>query len=350
MSRSSYYRHLLAACLLHCVPAVTALPAQGTSPTAGNQQRLTVMTWNLEWFFDDISGDNYSKLAREKTAPNRPAWAWHRDAIAKSISKAKPTILALQEVESRRILWYLTQALERNHQLDYEELGIESKDHFTEQDVGIIFRAPADVLSATQLMQTKSMSADKRYYNVSKHLMAVFQFPVGNDVERVIVINIHLRSRPEGEELRMRQARLIHHWIKDTIAGGENVIVLGDTNTEERGDTTRIGSDLAVLCGRETESVEDDLYDLHLKLSRQDRQTHLLADRQFDRILVSKSLLEDDPTRRDLVFEKIEVLPELAIQGKADGAEEHWEQFWKLPASERDLSDHYPVQATFIVQ
>ena len=308
------------------------------------------MTWNLEWFYDDVPGDNYSKLAVEKTAPGRPAWAWRRDAVAKSIHQAQPTILALQEVESRRILWYLTRALDRDHSLSYQELGHESSDHFTEQDVGMLFRAPADVLSTTQLMQTRSMSASKRYYDVSKHLMAVFQFPVGKDFERIIVMNIHLRSRPEGAELRVRQARLVHHWLKDAIARGENVIVLGDTNTEERGDTIRIGSDLAVLCGRETETTADDLYDLHLKLPRGERQTHLLPDRQFDRILVSQSLLDDDPSRSDLVFEKIEVIPDLAIQGKADVPEEHWDQFWKMPADQRDLSDHFPVQATFKVQ
>ena len=66
--------------------------------------------------------------------------------------------------------------------------------------------------------------------------------------------------------------------------------------------------------------------------------------------MVSKSLLQDDPSRPDLVFESIEVLPELAIQGEADVPEEHWEQYWKLPADQRDLSDHFPVQATFQVQ
>lgn len=340
--------------LVVCGSLITAL--LGASHTQAQRTRrdeaekLTVMTWNLEWFYDESPGDNFSELARQKTAPNRPAWAWHRDAIAASISKARPTILALQEVESRRILWYLTQALKRDHSLEYEELGNESEDHFTEQDVGILFRPPADVLSTTNLKQTQAMFDTKRYYDVSKHLMAVFEFPTGSDVEKVIIMNIHLRSRPEGRELRTRQARLVHYWMRDAIARGENVIVLGDTNTEERGDTTRIGSDLAVLCGRETETTEDDLIDLHLRLSPQQRQTHLLAGRQFDRIMVSKSLLVDDPARPDLVFESIKVLPDLAIQGKPDVPEQHWERYWKLPADQRDLSDHFPVQATFTVQ
>lgn len=309
-----------------------------------------MMTWNLEWFYDEVASDNYSKLAREKSAPNRPAWAWHRDAVARSIQESQPTILALQEIESRRILWYLTRSLERAHSLQYQELNIESGDHFTEQDVGYLFRAPADVLSVSQLMQTSAMFESKNYYDVSKHLMAEFQFPAGKRFEKVIVMNIHLRSRAEGEPFRLKQARLVHHWMKDAIARGENVIVLGDTNTEEQGDTTRKKSDLSILCGHETADTKDDLYDLHLRLSGDQRQTHLLNNRQFDRILVSKSLLQDDPSRPDLVFESIEVLPQLAIQGEPDEPEEHWEQFWKLPADERDLSDHFPVQATFSVQ
>ena len=286
----------------------------------------------------------------EKAAPNRPGWAWRRDAVAARINKVRPTILAVQEVESRRILWYLTQALQREHSLEYQELANESSDHFTEQDVGMLFRQPADVLSTTQLMQTRAMSNSNRYYDVSKHLMGVFELPAGDGVERVIVMNIHLRSRPEGEELRRRQARLVHYWMRDAITRGENVIVLGDTNSEERGDTTCAGSDLALLCGHETATTDDDLYDLNLRLPRDRRQTHLLSDRQFDRIMVSKSLLEDDPARPDLVFESIDVLAELAIQGQPDVPEEHWQRYWKLPADQRDLSDHFPVQATFKVQ
>ncbi len=330
-----------------------AISISAASPAAAEDappEKLTVMTWNLEWFYDDISADNYSKLAREKAAPDRPSWDWRRDAVAKRINQARPTILAVQEIESRRVLWYLSRALDRDHSLEYQELSIEGRDHFTEQDVGMLFRSPAEALSTVQYRQTKQMIASKRYYDVAKHLLGVFEFPAGDDVERVMVMNVHLRSRAEGEPLRIKQARLIHHWIHEAIERGENVIVLGDTNTEERGDVMRAESDLGILCGRETKTTKDDLYDLHHRLPGQQRQTHLLPDRQFDRIMVSQSLLDDDPGRADLVFESIQVLPELAVQGKRDVPEEHWDRFWELSPDERDLSDHYPVQATFTVR
>ena len=324
--------------------------AQSTSATNGSEN-LTVMTWNLEWFYDEYDGDNFSKLAKEKTAPSRAEWDWHRDSVAKSISEVKPTILALQEVENRRVLWYLSRALDRNHKLEYEELCDQSTDHFTEQDVGLMFRSPVEAISTTHYKLTQRLRKTKQYFDLTKHIQGTFEFPMGDgNVERLVVLNIHWRSRPEGEPLRLRQARLVNHWIADLIKSGHNVILLGDTNTEEKGDTTRPESDLGIACGLHTESKDDDLVDLHLKLPKDKRRTHLLPDRQFDRIMVSRSLLEDAPDRRDLVFSDIQVLRELTIREGQDSEAEHWENYWSVPQSKRDLSDHYPVMATFEIR
>jgi endonuclease/exonuclease/phosphatase family metal-dependent hydrolase len=336
-----------------CLLTVTACSGQQSADRlSGNSEpssteALTVMTWNLEWFYDEKQGDNYSKLAKEKSAPSRPAWDWRRDQVASSIAEAKPTILAVQEVENRRVLWYLSQALERNHKLDYQELCVQGRDHFTEQDVGMMIRPPVDVVSIFQGGYLKRMRSDGRHYDVTKHLMAVLEYQQGEISERVIVMTVHLRSRPEGEPLRLRQARLLHHWIADRILGGENVIVLGDFNTQESGETTRPQSDIGIASGLETPTREDDLVDLNLRLAAGERQTHLLDGRQFDRILCSRSLLRDDPSRVDLVFKKIEVRRDLAVRGRQDTPEQHWETYWTLPPGERDLSDHFPVVATF---
>ena len=314
-------------------------------------EKFTVMTWNVEWFFDDDPGDNYSKLAKEKTAPSRADWDWHRDAVARSINIAKPTVLALQEVENRRVLYYLSRALEREFKLKYEEVCDQSGDHFTEQDVGLMYRAPADLLSRSHMAMTRDQRKTQNYFDLSKHIIGVFSVPTGTGVpERVTVMNLHWRSRAEGESIRIRQARLVHHWMRETIASGENVIVLGDTNTEENGDTTRAESELGIVCGSETKTTDDDLFDLHLKLPPEERGTHLLPGREFDRILVSQSLLDDDPNRPDLVFSSIKVRRDLSIQGEQDSETEHWEEFWQREPNERDLSDHYPVLATFEIK
>jgi endonuclease/exonuclease/phosphatase family metal-dependent hydrolase len=308
------------------------------------------MSWNVEWLYDEYSGDNFSKLAKEKASPSRSAWNWRRDAFAAAIAKVSPTVVALQEVESRRVLWYMTRALDREHRQSYQELGIESGDHYTEQDVGFLYRPPADALSIEQRMQTRAMRASENYFNLTKHLFATFQIPVGDHEETVTVLNLHLRAREQAEPLRRRQARLAHRWIADAVARGENVIVLGDFNTEEEENRTRDGSDVGILSGRETPNTADDLVDLTLKIPRgEDRVTHLLGKR-FDRILVSASLLEDTPGKQDLVFESIEVRADLAIRGGQDEKLRHWEHYWEIPETERDLSDHYPVIATFAVR
>lgn len=322
--------------------SVTSEPAWSDKP-----EPLTVMSWNLEWFFDENASDNYSKLAKEKSSPTREDWEWRRDAVASAVANANPTILALQEIENQRVLWYLTRSLDRNHSLKYDDLFIQGRDFFTEQDVGMLFRTPADAVMISQMRRTAEQTAGSTYFDVSKHLLAVFEFPVGESTERVTVMNVHLRSKLEGLPLRIRQARLIHKWLSKAIANGENVILLGDTNSEERGNVSLAKSDLGVAAGFETPQLDDDLVDLHFRIPANERQTHLLANRQFDRILVSPSLIEDDPKRPDLVFENITVARELSIQGKRDEADDHWERYWQLPSEERDLSDHYPVIATF---
>ena len=35
---------------------------------------LKVATWNLEWFFDDHQGDNFSDLSKKLSAPSRADW------------------------------------------------------------------------------------------------------------------------------------------------------------------------------------------------------------------------------------------------------------------------------------
>ncbi len=95
-------------------------------------------------------------------------------------------MLAVQEVENRRVLWYLARALTRNHKLKYQELGIESRDHFTEQDVGIMYRPPVDALSLFQGAYPKRMRSNNRYYDVSQTSDGVLEFPSGEtNVERV---------------------------------------------------------------------------------------------------------------------------------------------------------------------
>jgi endonuclease/exonuclease/phosphatase family metal-dependent hydrolase len=327
-------------CLIFCLALASAANVVAAEP-------VRVMTWNLEWFFDDFQGDNQSELAKAQSAPSRPDWDWKRDGVASVIAKVDPTIAAFQEIENRRVMWYLSRAIDREHQKKYEEFCLEGRDFFTEQDVAFLVRKPASMFQQSIFSLPDSAKGSERFFDVSKHMMAVLEIKEQETSEQIYVINVHFRSRPEAAELRVRQAQLIRHWIDDLIQQGKNVIVLGDLNTECRDDRRKKDEELYVLMGLNTPSTDDDLDDLLVRLPESDRQTHLLPGRQFDRILCSQSLVKDDPTKLDLVFGNIEVNRDVVIQGSPDVPEEHWEGFWKTNANDRDLSDHYPVVATF---
>ncbi len=57
--------------MLSDASAEDAVPKNASSDQDKNAEPLTVMTWNLEWFFDDNAGDNFSELAKEKASPSR---------------------------------------------------------------------------------------------------------------------------------------------------------------------------------------------------------------------------------------------------------------------------------------
>jgi len=84
-----------------------------------------------------------------------------------------------------------------------------------------------------------------------------------------------------------------------------------------------------------------------LKLPSSQRTTHL-AGKQFDHLLVSPALLVDTDSEHDLIFSSIESLKKLVINGKQDT--DHFNGFYSIPSHERDVSDHYPVVATFKIK
>ena len=57
-------------------------------------------------------------------------------------------------------------------------------------------------------------------------------------------------------------------------------------------------------------------------------------------------MIDDDPSIKDWVFEKVEILPEVSTRG-TEPIDDHWERRYTKPIEQRDLSDHFPVMATF---
>ena len=312
---------------------------------ARGDETVSVATWNLEWFFDADRSDNQSDIARQRSSPSQQEWQWKLRRVAAVIARLKPTVLGLQEVEDRDVLRELTEELKSQHNLSYRIAFIEGWDMYTQQDVAMIYRS--GLVEYSRREQSQAMFQSKDFYNVHKHLFARFEWGTGKHREQLLIVNVHLRASAEKHEVRQKQCRLIRTWIDDEIRAGKNVIVLGDLNTEEICGKVRTGSDLGLLLGMNTKSTDDDLIDVHLQLKADYRDTHL-GGRQFDRILISRSLIEDQRKKKDLTFSQVGNFKELVIVGEPDF--DHFDNYYNIPQSQRDLSDHFPIMVEFQIK
>ena len=195
--------------------------------------------------------------------------------------------------------------------------------------------------------QSKEMFENKDFYNLQKHLFARFEWGEGAGKQTLTMLTVHFRASPEGASIRERQSRLAKKWLEETLARGENVILLGDVNTNEEAIPPPAGTDVDILSGRPTPTKADDMVDLHVHLPTNQRQTHLNGD-SYDRIFVSPSLIVDEPGKKDFVFESIARVREASVRGKPDT--DHRDNYWQIPPAERDVSDHYPIVAEFEVK
>ncbi|MDX1928378.1 MAG: endonuclease/exonuclease/phosphatase family protein [Pirellulaceae bacterium] len=318
-----------------------ALPcfAQDDAP-----EKLVVVTWNVEWMYDDDLSDNRSDLSKEQSAPSKAYWQTKLDSVSAALAATGADIIALQEIEGDQTLIAIAAELRQKHKLNYRHAFIPGSDRFTEQDVGLLFRS--GLTQYRRHEQTREMFDSNNYYNISKHLVGEFNWK--SIASPLTVMTVHLRATAEAEDFRIRQARLARHWLTPQLNRGEDVILLGDLNTEHPVDDNQ--GDMLELAGTpesgNTKAASPPpMVDLLKFLPTDQRTTHLILPRAFDRMLVSQSLIEDGPDK-DWVFKQIEVRRELVIRGKQDG-QEHWDNRLTLPVDELDTSDHFPLVATF---
>ena len=306
-------------------------------------QNLRVMTWNVEWMFDDNSADNRSALAIDQSAPSQAYWHAKRDGVATVLAKHRPNIVALQEIESEHTLTEIVEQLQRRHGLTYRCAFMPGRDRFTEQDVGLLYGQ--GLVSFGRYEQSKQMFNSQQFYNLSKHLVSEFRW---EDLDSPLtVMNVHLRATADAEAVRIKQVRLARHWLTPQLQSNQDVILLGDFNTEQLAlgaDTPfNTANEMAVVTSKNEDNVR--MVDLLAHLPDTSQPTHAFLKKQFDRILVSQSLMVDGPGK-DWCFLKIEILDDAIVRGQRDGFE-HWTQRLSLGVDEFDLSDHHPVMATF---
>lgn len=305
-------------------------------------EQVVICSWNVEWLFDNYDGDNYADLAKKMKAPSREDWDWKLAGVEKVVREIKPTILGLQEIENQRVLFYLNQRFKNDADLKYRIAFIEGTDYFTEQDVGLM--ALSGLTSFGRREMSKEEFADKKHLSVTKQIFATFEWGTGAERERVTLCNMHLRARGDAANLRIRQGTLIRTWVNELIKKGENVILMGDMNSDEFATETTAEGDIGTIRGLNTPEKDDDLFDTLVELKDKARHTHLNG-QQYDRILLSKSLVDDDPNRKDLSFKSVAIRRDLVIRGKEQD-KDHMDIYWTIPPEERDTSDHYPLVVT----
>lgn len=315
--------------------SLLALPLRAQNlDTPPNQ--LTVMTWNVEWMFDNNIRDNRSKVAKEQSAPSEKSWRAKLEGVANVLAQAKPHIVALQEIEGDQTLKEIARQIKMKSGLEYRYAFVEGTDTYLEQDVGILSRS--GLVSFRRNKQSRSMRESGKFYNVSKHLIAEFRW---RGIKRpMTVMTVHYRATEEAENKRVKQARLSRYWLEAPLQAGHDVIILGDFNSEHSAGTRR--GDIAALAGS---GGAPPLFDLIANLPNPKSPTHLILNRQFDRIMASQSLLEDE-SGKDWSFEGIKILDRAVVRGRKDGRE-HWDDRLTMDPKELDLSDHHPVVATF---
>lgn len=305
-------------------------------------EKISVASWNLEWFFDDYKGNNRSDVSKKESAPSREEWQWRVNMFADAIAKFQPTILAVQEIEDRGVLLALTKILKDRHQLQYRVAFIEGNDSSTEQDVGILYQSGLVEYSRKEMSQ--SMFESKEFYSLSKHLVGRFEWESNGRTISLDILVLHFRATADAADLRRKQAKLAHRWMQKSIESNQNVLIIGDLNIEQLAEQeSEDGDGMYELRGLSTPSDSDNLTDLLSSVPADRRQTHLILPKQFDRILASNTLMAGTAGYR---FQQMEVLSQYNIRGTGPD-EDHWDTRYTKDRDERDLSDHHPIMATF---
>ncbi len=317
-----------ALCLLWLVPLPVA--AQPFDPAP---DRLSILSWNVEWMFDSDTRDNASNLAREQSAPSEAYWKTKLQGVADVIAAARPHIVALQEIEGLQTLRALQDAIQQRHGVRYRFAFIPGTDTATEQDVGLLVGTSSGLIAYCRHEQSYTMFSSREYYNLSKHIVAHCRW--SNVPAPLVLMNVHLRATAEAEEIRTRQIRLARQWMQPYLDSGCDVLILGDFNTEQAaGQAT--GDLVPLLSGPQPAMV-----DLLAHLPDPRTPTHLILPRQFDRAFASPSLIEDAPGV-DWSLRSVRVIRQGVVRGQPDG-ESHWTRRRELPVDQFDLSDHYPI-------
>jgi endonuclease/exonuclease/phosphatase family metal-dependent hydrolase len=221
--------------LLLCV----ALAAAISLASVAGAETVRFATFNVYWLFDD-------EPPRQRWAGRRPGHTWEQTLakVADAIAAIDADVIALQEVEDRRAVQRLNEALaERNKPYPHFWVGA-GTDPFTGQDVAVMSRFPnitEPILAYTTLREDFKDEKGRDRVAALQKFMRVDLEVFG---EPVTVYALHLKSKrgnqiaSDGE--RLAQAKMIRRLVRATMEKGKpKVVVMGDFNDDPDSEALR---------------------------------------------------------------------------------------------------------------
>jgi endonuclease/exonuclease/phosphatase family metal-dependent hydrolase len=280
--------------------------------TVGPPVTLTVATFNVENFFDEL--DDPDHLDDVYSAADVAAKI---TALGKALRQLKADVLALQEVENKPLLQQLnTQELAT---LGYAHVHLFEGNDVRGIDLALLSRYPVPKAISHVNDHFKGVDGDDTTYGFSRDCLEATIEP--SPGRRLILLVNHLaatnwQNRAESIARREAQANRVREIVDQNLVAypGANLAVVGDLNDTPDSKTIQLIRD-----------GNPALVDLLTLVPAAERYTTDFSGtkEQFDYILVSPGLMTD------------------LVQGSvlADHA-----------AVFKDVSDHYPVIARFTLQ
>lgn len=273
-------------------------------------------TFNVYWLFDD-------EPPLERWADRRRNQTWEQTLakVADAIAEIDADVIALQEVEDRRAVKRLNDALaERNKSYSHFWVGA-GTDPFTGQDVAIMSRFPnitEPILAYTTMRE--DFNTEKGYDRVAA-LQKFMRVDLEIYGEAVSVYALHLKSKlgnpTDTDNERFAQAKMVRRLVRATLEKGRNpkVVVKGDFNEglvgkaigEIRGlnDNSR-----PMVPASESQEMQGERWTYEYGDKRQALDHILLSKFLFDEVISAAVIrFDDDVSDHDAFVVDVEISP-----------------------------------------
>lgn len=190
------------------------------------QEPVKILCWNLENFVDPYD-DPYVSNSTEDIGE------WKGETglknLARAILQADADVIALQEVESDRVVRLFLDTFIPEHEYKYYAALPSISWH---QNLVIASRIPIGPITSWRELEIYNEVLDRTENKYNSRLMAA-EIQVNDDYHFTLV-NLHLKAGtdPEDPVWRMEQIKLIHAFLaREKRANPEgNMIILGDMN------------------------------------------------------------------------------------------------------------------------